>query len=196
MSMKPIHDEGTVVVPTSDSAVAPLLHVENLSVTLRTRRGDVRAADDVSFELRAGETLGLVGESGSGKSTVCLAVLKLLPRNTNSVTGRVQFRGTDLLPLGEREMQAYRGRQIGIVLQDPMTSLNPLLRVGDQVAEPAYYHLGLRGRALLERVVEALRRMHIPDPAARVRSYPHQLSGGMRQRVSGAMALSAEPALL
>ena len=189
-------DEAISVAPPAGDAGTPLLHVEDLTVTLRTGRGDLRAVDGVSFELRAGETLGLVGESGSGKSTVCLALLKLLPRNTIGVTGRVLFHGTDLVPLGEQEMREYRGRRIGIVLQDPMTSLNPLLRVGDQVAEPAYYHLGLRGRALWERVVEALRRMRIPDPVTRVRSYPHQLSGGMRQRVSGAIALSAEPALL
>jgi oligopeptide/dipeptide ABC transporter ATP-binding protein len=175
----------------------PILRVEGLRTQLRSEQGVVKAVDDVSFELYPGETLGLVGESGSGKSMTCLSILRLLPERIGQIVGgRVLFEGTDLLRLSEAEMQRYRGRRIALILQDPMTSLNPVLTVGDQVAEPVRLHRGLRGRALLLEVVGALRRMRIPAPEARVRAYPHQMSGGMRQRVGGAIALAAQPTVL
>jgi oligopeptide/dipeptide ABC transporter ATP-binding protein len=186
-----------VPTPAATGAGGPILRVEGLCTDLRTEQGAVRVVDDVSFELYPGETLGLVGESGSGKSMTCLSILRLLPERTGQIVGgRVLFEGIDLLRLSEAAMQRYRGRRIGLILQDPMTSLNPVLAIGEQVAEPVRRHRGLRGRALWDEVVGALRRMRIPAPEARVRSYPHQLSGGMRQRVGGAIALAAQPAVL
>lgn len=183
--------------PGTANVLQPILQVEDLRVYLRTRRGIVKAVDGISFQLFPGETLGLVGESGSGKSTVCLALLRLLPKRIAEIAGgRILFHGQDLLQLSEAEMRHYRGRRLAIILQDPMTSLNPVLQVGEQVAEPARVHLGLRGKELWNRVVASLRCMRIAEPEARVSTYPHQMSGGMRQRVSGAIALSAEPEIL
>ena len=174
-----------------------VLRVEHLVTELRTTRGVVRAVDDVSFELRAGETLGLVGESGSGKSLTCLSILRLLPEGIGRVAGgKIICDGVDLVALDEDAMRRYRGRRISIILQDPMTSLNPVLTIGDQVGEGVRLHRGLKGRPLREKIVDLLRRMRIPAPETRVDAYPHEMSGGMRQRVGGAIAVSGTPAVL
>jgi oligopeptide/dipeptide ABC transporter ATP-binding protein len=179
------------------SAARPILRVEHLSTRLRTSNGILRAVDDVSFELYPGETLGLVGESGSGKSMTCLSILRLLPEGVGHIAGgRVLFEDTDLVPLSEAEMRRYRGRRLAIILQDPMTSLNPVLTIGDQVGEAVGLYRRLRGRPLWRAVVEALRQMRIPAPEARTHTYPHEMSGGMRQRVGGAIAMAGPPAVL
>jgi oligopeptide/dipeptide ABC transporter ATP-binding protein len=179
-----------------DLSGAPLLRVENLEAQIRTRWGVVRAVDGVSFTVGRGETLGLVGESGSGKSMTCLSLVRLLPRGGAVTNGKIVFDGEDLLAKSEREMRRVRGSRISMILQDPMTSLNPVLSVGTQVKEPIRLHQRLRGQAVARKVLDALRLVKIPAPELRVNDYPHQLSGGMRQRVSGAIALSCEPELL
>jgi len=174
-----------------------LLDVQDLEATFLTARGSVRAVDGVSFSVRRGETLGLVGESGSGKTITCLSVLRLLPRATAAITrGRVLFEGSDLLQKSEPEMRDIRGARISMILQDSLTSLNPAFTVGAQVAEAIALHQGIHGSALRERVIDALRRVRIPDPETHLDDYPHVLSGGMRQRVAGAIALACNPALL
>jgi len=156
----------------------------------------VRAVDGIDFTLRAGETLGLVGESGSGKTTTCLSIVGLLPRAARIVGGRVVFEGEDLTRKSQRELRRIRGRRIAVILQDPMASLNPLFTIYRQVAEPAFFHQHLRGRPLRERVHGLLRAVRIPSPEWRMREYPHQMSGGMRQRIVGAIALSGGPRLV
>ena len=176
---------------------APLLQVDGLTVRFDTRAGTVHAVTDVSYTLQAGETLGIVGESGSGKSVHVLAMLGLIPRPPARVAaGRVLFRGTDLLTLPERALRDIRGAQIGMVFQDPMTALNPVLTVGRQVMEPLRRHLKLSRPAAAARAAELLELVGIPEPRRRLGSYVHQLSGGMRQRVMIAIALACEPALL
>ncbi len=152
--------------------------------------------DGVSFTLRQGETLGLVGESGSGKTTTCLSIVGLLPRAGRIVGGRVLFEGEDLTRKSQRELRRIRGRRIAVILQDPMASLNPLFTIFRQVAEPAFFHQHLRGRTLRERVQGLLRAVRIPSPEWRMREYPHQMSGGMRQRIVGAIALAGGPRLV
>jgi oligopeptide/dipeptide ABC transporter ATP-binding protein len=175
----------------------PLLVVEDLKTFFFTRRGIVKAVDGVSFTLDVGETLALVGESGSGKSVTCLSLVRLVPEPAGRIVGgRVLFEGEDLLRKRAAEMRRVRGKQIAMVLQDPMTSLNPALAIGTQVAEVVRLHQGVRGISLRERVLEALKRLRIPGAEARLRHYPHQLSGGMRQRVSSAIAMSCVPRLL
>jgi oligopeptide/dipeptide ABC transporter ATP-binding protein len=175
----------------------PLLEVEELRTHFFTRRGVIKAVDGVSFTLHAGETLALVGESGSGKSVTCLSLVRLVPEPAGRIVGgRVMFEGEDLLRKTAAEMRWVRGKQIAMVLQDPMTSLNPALTIGTQVAEVVRLHQGLRGPSLRDRILEALRRLHIPAAEARLGHYPHQLSGGMRQRVSSAIAMSCAPRLL
>ncbi len=175
----------------------PLLVVEDLKTYFFTRRGITKAVDGVSFTLKAGETLALVGESGSGKSVTCLSLVRLVPEPAGRIVGgRVLLEGEDLLRKSPAEMRRVRGKQIAMVLQDPMTSLNPALTIGMQVAEVVRLHQGVRGTTLRERVLEALRRLRIPGADARLRHYPHQLSGGMRQRVSSAIAMSCVPRLL
>ena len=175
----------------------PLLEVEELRTHFFTRRGVIKAVDGVSFTLHAGETLALVGESGSGKSVTCLSLVRLVPEPAGRIVGgRVVFAGEDLLRKTAAEMRWVRGKQIAMVLQDPMTSLNPALTIGTQVAEVVRLHQGLRGPSLRDRILEALRRLRIPAAEARLRHYPHQLSGGMRQRVSSAIAMSCAPRLL
>jgi oligopeptide/dipeptide ABC transporter ATP-binding protein len=175
----------------------PLLEVEELRTHFFTRRGVIKAVDGVSFTLHAGETLALVGESGSGKSVTCLSLVRLVPEPAGRIVGgRVMFEGDDLLRKTAAEMRWVRGKQIAMVLQDPMTSLNPALTIGTQVAEVVRLHQGLRGPSLRERILEALRRLRIPAAEARLGHYPHQLSGGMRQRVSSAIAMSCAPRLL
>ena len=174
---------------------APLLAIDGLSVTYATRSGVLRAIDGIDLSVESGEALALVGESGSGKSTVALAVMGLLGPEA-ALRGRVAFRGKDLARLSAEERRALRGRDIAIVFQDPFTSLNPSLPIGLQVAEPLVYHRGLSGEAARERAVAALAEVALPDPAGLVSAYPHQLSGGMQQRVLIATALVCDPALV
>jgi oligopeptide/dipeptide ABC transporter ATP-binding protein len=176
---------------------SPLLVVEDLRTHFFTRRGITRAVDGVSFTLEAGETLALVGESGSGKSVTCLSLVRLVPEPAGRIVGgRVLFEGEDLLAKTPGQMRHVRGKQIAMVLQDPMTSLNPALTIGTQVGEVLRLHQGLRGSGLHQRVLEALSRLRIPGANTRLRHYQHQLSGGMRQRVSSAIAVSCAPRLL
>ena len=175
---------------------APLLAVEGLQAHFRTRAGVVRAVDGVSFELEAGGSLGIVGESGSGKTVTSLALMRLLQPPGFIAGGRVTLGGTDVLSLGERQMQRVRGDRVCLVFQDPMTALNPVHRVGDQVVEAIQAHSGTGRTEALSRAVALFRALGIPAPERRVREYPHQLSGGMRQRVVIAMALANEPDLL
>ncbi len=171
--------------------------VEDRKTYFFTRRGITKAVDGVSFTLHAGETLALVGESGSGKSVTCLSLVRLVPEPAGRIVGgAVRFEGEDLLRKSPAEMRHVRGKRIAMVLQDPMTSLNPVLTIGAQVGEAVRLHQGLRGARLRERVLESLRRLRIPAAETRLRNYPHQFSGGMRQRVSSAIALSCSPRLL
>jgi oligopeptide/dipeptide ABC transporter ATP-binding protein len=178
--------------------VSQLLELRNLSTHYVSARGTrvVRAVEDVSLRLDAGETLGIVGESGSGKTTLALSILRLLPTAARIVQGEIRFQGENLLDKPEAEMRRIRGKRIAMILQDPMASLNPLFTVGDQVAEPVRVHEGAsRGRAWA-RARELLKAVKIPAPEVRLREYPHQMSGGMRQRIVGAIAISCEPRLL
>jgi peptide/nickel transport system ATP-binding protein len=174
---------------------APLLDVENLTVVFPGARSSVTAVDGVSFRLAAGETLGLVGESGSGKSVTAFAIVRLLQPPGMVTNGRVTFEGRDLLALGEREMRAVRGARMSLIFQEPMTALNPVMRVGDQIAEALTVH-GTSGGAARDRAIELLEAVRIADAARRARDYPHQLSGGMRQRVMIAIALACHPPLV
>ncbi|MSS70641.1 MAG: ABC transporter ATP-binding protein [Candidatus Latescibacteria bacterium] len=175
----------------------PLLKVEDLRTYFQTDDGLARAVDGVSFDLRKGETLGLVGESGCGKSVTSLSILRLIPAPPGKIAGgRVLFRGRDLFGLSEEEMRGVRGNDIAMIFQEPMTSLNPAFTCGDQIDEAVMLHQGLDRAAARARTVEMLRRVGIPDPAQRADEYPHRFSGGMRQRVMIAMALSCNPDLL
>jgi len=175
--------------------VSALLDVQHLTVTFDAARG-TRVVDDVSFSIDAGETLGLVGESGSGKSVTAFSILRLLQPPGQITGGQIVFEGRDLLTLSERDMRAVRGARISLIFQEPMTALNPVMRVGDQIAEAlTAHHMASRSEAR-ERAVELLGAVRIPDPARRVRDYPHQLSGGMRQRVMIAIALACRPPLV
>ncbi len=180
------------------TASAPLLELKQLSTHFVSARGTrvVRAVDEVSLTLRAGETLGIVGESGSGKTTLALSILRLLPTAARIVGGQVLFQGQDLLPKSDTEMRRIRGKRIAMILQDPMASLNPLFTVGDQVAEPMRVHEHIARGTAWSRAKELLRAVRISAPETRVNEYPHQMSGGMRQRIVGAIAISCEPALL
>jgi len=175
----------------------PVLDVRDLRTHLVTRWGTVKAVDGVSFRVSEGETLGLVGESGSGKSMTCLSIVRLVPRPAARILGgTVLLDGEDLLTKSEPEMQRIRGRKVAMILQDPMSSLNPVFSIGMQVREPLAMYHKLRGRALIQRAADLLASVRIPSPGARLRAFPHQLSGGMRQRVVGAMAIAAPPRLL
>jgi len=180
-----------------DARVAPLLEIEDLRTWFYTRDGIVRAVDGVSFRVSPGETLAVVGESGCGKSVTSLSILRLVPSPPGRiVAGRLAFAGRDLLGLTEAEMRGIRGNEISMIFQEPMTSLNPVLTIGWQIAEALVLHQGLDRRAAAARAVEMLRLVNIPEPERRVKQYPHELSGGMRQRVMIAMALSCDPKLL
>lgn len=175
----------------------PLLQVQNLRTSFHTRNGVVRAVDDVSLHVAQGETLGIVGESGSGKSVTCYSLLGLVPRPPARIeSGRALFDGTDLLSCPERELRKIRGKRVSMVFQDPMTSLNPYMRIEDQLVEPLLIHERIGRRAAVARAVEMLGHVGIPDPAGRIRGYSHEFSGGMRQRVMIAMALITRPDLL
>jgi oligopeptide/dipeptide ABC transporter ATP-binding protein len=156
----------------------------------------IKAVDGVSFSLCPGETLGIVGESGCGKTTTCLSIVGLLPSAARIVGGHIEFEGDDLVGMSQRQLRRVRGARIAMILQDPMASLNPLFSIYRQVAEPAYYHRAIRGRPLRQRVGELLSAVRIPSPQMRMREYPHQMSGGMRQRIVGAIALSGGPQLI
>jgi peptide/nickel transport system ATP-binding protein len=174
-----------------------LLEVRDLRTYVYARRGVVRAVDGASFSVHRGETLGIVGESGSGKSMTCLSILRLVPEPGGRIVGgQVVFEGEDLLAKSPEEMRRLRGARIAMILQDPMASLNPAFTVGDQIAETLRLHRGLTGTALGDRVLELLRQVRISDAERRVHAYPHQMSGGIRQRVAGAIAISCEPSLL
>ncbi len=177
--------------------MAPLLEIRGLKVHFSTDDGMVRAVDGVDLAIAAGETLGVVGESGCGKTVTALSVLKLVAMPpARIVAGQILWQGRDLVPLGPSEMRAIRSKEIGIVFQEPMTSLNPVYSVGAQIAEVVREHEEVSRAAAFERAVEMLRLVHIPNPERRAHDYPHQFSGGMRQRVMIAMALSCNPKLL
>jgi peptide/nickel transport system ATP-binding protein len=173
-----------------------LLEVTDLDVRFATARGELRAVEQLSFCIGAGETLAIVGESGCGKSVTSLSMLRLVQEPPGRVRGSVRLDGRDLLALSEREMRALRGKDIGMIFQEPMTSLNPVLTVGRQIGETLRVHEGLSARAATARAVEMLALVGIAEPARRVHEYPHQLSGGMRQRVMIAIALACTPRLL
>jgi oligopeptide/dipeptide ABC transporter ATP-binding protein len=176
----------------------PLIQVSDLQTHFFTFRGTrvVKAVDGISFTLQEGETLGLVGESGCGKTTTCLSLVGLLPPAARIVGGRIVFAQEDLTLKSPKAMRRIRGRHIAMILQDPMASLNPLFTISKQVGEPAYFHQRLRGQRLKHRVQELLRSVRIPSPKMRMREYPHQMSGGMRQRIVGAIALAGGPQLI
>ncbi|WP_428264414.1 ABC transporter ATP-binding protein [Haliangium sp.] len=174
-----------------------LLEIEDLVTEFRTERGVVRAVDQVSLDIPSGKTLGLVGESGCGKSVTALSVMRLIPDPPGRIAGgAVRYKGDDLLALSESAMRAIRGNQISMIFQEPMTSLNPVYTVGEQVAEAVRLHQGASRRRALEVAVEMFHLVGIPSPSERVRNYPHEMSGGMRQRVMIAMALACRPDLL
>ncbi|HZY53181.1 MAG TPA: ABC transporter ATP-binding protein [Reyranella sp.] len=176
-------------------SAAPILSIQGVSVTLPTPRGLLRAVDGVDLTLPAGRTLGVVGESGCGKTMLSRAILQLLPKRA-ALKGRVMFDGRDLASLPAEELRRLRGPELAVVFQDPMTSLNPVLTIGTQIIETLQAHLGLDAANATRRAIELLAEVGIPAPAQRLRQYPHQLSGGMRQRVAIAIALSCEPKLL
>jgi len=176
----------------------PVLEVKQLQTYFFSAQGTrvVKAVDGVSFTLNAGETLGVVGESGSGKTVTSMSLLRLLPPAARIVGGEIWFQGENLLTKSEREMRELRGSQLTMILQDPMMALNPLFTIGAQIAEPLRIHRRMRGARLVERIKELLRGVRIPSPEVRIREYPHQMSGGMRQRIVGAIGISCEPQLL
>jgi len=182
--------------PLTRAAAAPLLELQNLRTWFDTLAGPVRAVDGVSFTVHAGQTLGVVGESGCGKSVTALSILRLLPTPPARHLGAVRYRGNNLLDLSERDMRDIRGNRISMIFQEPMTSLNPVLTVGRQIAETVLVHQRTSRTEALQRAVEMLRLVQIPEPERRAHEYPHQLSGGMRQRVMIALALACKPELL
>jgi len=193
-----------VTTATPDVTISPpdltddvLLSVTDLHTQFRSGDEIARAVDGVSFTLRRGETLAIVGESGSGKSVTSLSIMRLVPTPPGEITaGTVLFRNRDLLRLSERAMRKIRGNEIGMIFQEPMSSLNPLLKVGEQIAEVVRAHRGLGRAAAARHAIDMLAQVQIPDPALRAEEYPHRLSGGMRQRVMIAMALACHPSLL
>jgi len=175
----------------------PLLDIQDLKIHFHTRNGVVRAVDGVSLQVQAGEIAGIVGESGSGKSVTAYSLLGLIPMPPGRIEGgKALFQGTDLLRLGEHELNTYRGRKISMIFQDPMTSLNPYLKVSTQLVEPLAIHEKISGKQALHRAIEALENVGIQNAATRIHGYPHEFSGGMRQRVMIAMALITKPDLL
>ena len=182
---------------TRDLENEVVLEVENLRTYFSTRWGTVKAVDGVSFDLRRGETLGIVGESGCGKSVTMLSLMRLVPIPPGEIVeGKIVLQGQDILQLTEHEMSRVRGSQIALIIQDPMTSLNPVFSIGNQVNEAIQIHQDIPKRSVLEHTLSVLRKVNIPAAESRVKDYPHQLSGGMRQRVVGAIGISCEPAVL
>ena len=181
----------------TDATATPLVEVAGLSTTFRTSRGELRAVDGVDLVVGHGERLGIVGESGSGKTVLVRSLMNLYDGDVNAVVdGSLRFDGRDVHTLSRQERRHFWGKEVAMVFQDPMTSLNPVKRVGAQISDPIRYHLGLSRQQAAARAEELLRQMRIPDPKARLRNYPHELSGGMRQRVALAVALSCDPKLL
>jgi peptide/nickel transport system ATP-binding protein len=180
----------------SDPSDAPLLSVESLQTHFGTLDGVVRAVEGLSFTINAGETVAIVGESGCGKSVTSMSILRLIPTPPGKIAGRIMFQGRNLLECSDAEMRGIRGKDISMIFQEPMTSLNPVLTVGRQIGESLTLHEGLSQRDAEARAVEILKLVGIPAPERRVREYPHQLSGGMRQRVMIAIALACNPKLL
>ena len=178
------------------TARTPLLSVNDMKVRFSTRRGHIYAVNGISFDLSAGESLGIVGESGCGKSVTSLAMLGLLPKQGEVTQGEVHFGGRDLLKLRDSDLRSIRGNDVAMIFQDPMTSLNPVLKVGRQLTEAIRKHLDMDKASAREEAISLLRRVGIPDPEDRVDDYPHQFSGGMRQRVMIAMAISCRPKVL
>ncbi|MFD1772690.1 ABC transporter ATP-binding protein [Paenibacillus rhizophilus] len=177
--------------------IQPILKIENLHTHFFTEKGEVPAVDGVDLYINPGEVLGVVGESGCGKSVTSLSVLKLVPSPPGRIVdGRIVFKGTDIVPLKEKEMRKIRGNAVSMIFQEPMTSLNPLFTVGQQIIETVRLHRGLSKKEAREHAVEMLRKVGIPRPEAIIDEYPHQLSGGMRQRVMIAMSISCSPELL
>ncbi len=174
----------------------PLLQIKDLMTVFDTVHGRIKAVDGVSLEVNSGETLGVVGESGCGKTMLSLSIMRLIPPNGKIINGEILFSGLDLLKLSEEEMRARRGKDIAMIFQEPMTSLNPVFRVGEQIAEAIRLHQHLPARQAMALSVELLREVGIADPQKRAQDYPHNLSGGMRQRVMIAMAMSCHPQLL
>src|SRR6266508_1759515 len=177
---------------------APLLEVRDLTAAYHSSRGTriTRAVEGVSFTLGAGETLGIVGESGSGKTTLALTLVRLLPPGARIERGQILFEGEDLVTKTDREMRHVRGQKIGMILQDPLMSLNPLFTIADQVSEPVRVHERVGRRRARDRALSLLRAVRIAAPETRLGEYPHQMSGGMRQRIVGAISISCSPALL
>jgi oligopeptide transport system ATP-binding protein len=174
-----------------------LLDVKNLTTRFHTRNGVVHAVEDVSFSVDKGQTLGIVGESGSGKSVTCYSLLGLIPTPPGRIErGSAMFDGIDLLKAPEKQLQKIRGKRISMIFQDPMTSLNPYIRIREQLTEPLELHENVKGKAAITRAIDALAEVGIPDPEKRISSFPHEFSGGMRQRVMIAMALITKPELL
>ncbi|MEN6621848.1 MAG: ABC transporter ATP-binding protein [Smithella sp.] len=173
-----------------------LLEIKDLVTVFDTNRGRIRAVDDVSLTLQAGETLGIVGESGCGKTMLALSIMRLIPSNGRTIEGSVLFEGQDLLKLSSEEIRARRGNEIAMIFQEPMTSLNPVIRIGEQIAEAIRLHQKLSAKEAINLSIQQLREVGIADAEKRARDYPHQMSGGMRQRVMIAMAMSCHPRLL
>src|ERR1700732_2293077 len=195
--LKQLESAGTGGGVSVAAAPHSLVEIDNLQTHFFTPTGVVRAVDGVSYSVRSGETLGVVGESGCGKSVTALSVLRLVANPPGRIVGgTVNFEGTNLLDLSESEMEAIRGNDISMIFQEPMTSLNPLLTIGRQIGEAMVLHRGLSWREATDEATEMRRRVHIPEPERRVQAYPHQLSGGMRQRAMIAMALCCNPKLL
>jgi peptide/nickel transport system ATP-binding protein len=181
----------------SEVAQETILDVKNLQTVFFTNSGLFRAVDDVSFHVRRGETLAIVGESGCGKSVSALSIMRLVPNPPGRIVGgSILLEGADLLALNDAKMRAIRGNRISMIFQEPMTSLNPVIRIGDQISEAVRLHRDITARQAWDQAVEMLRLVRIPEPARRAQEYPHQLSGGMRQRAMIAMALACRPALL
>jgi len=174
----------------------PLLEVNNLQTHFHTRDGIVRAVNKISFSIDSGETLGIVGESGSGKSVTCYSLLGLVAQPPARIEGAAHFDGTNLLKCSREELRRIRGKRISIIFQDPMTSLNPYMRIQEQLIEPLMIHERLNRKEAVKRGIDALEKVGVPDPVKRIRNYPHEFSGGMRQRVMIAMALITKPELL
>jgi len=176
--------------------MAPLLEIKDLVTVFDTVRGRIKAVDGVSINIDPGETLGIVGESGCGKTMLALSIMRLVPPNGKIIQGEIVFEGRDLLRLSDDEMRDRRGSEISMIFQEPMTSLNPVIRIGEQIAEAIRLHQNLAAKQAIALSVELLRDVGIADPEKRIRDYPHNLSGGMRQRVMIAMAMSCHPKLL
>lgn len=185
--------DGKTVASSPDD----LLRVVGLKTTISLKQGTIKAVDGVSFTVRRGESVGLVGESGSGKTMTCMSIVGLLPVSAAQiVAGEIWFEGTNLLRLNRSEMSDIRGRKIAVIMQDPLAALNPVLKVGDQVAEPIKHHLRVSAKSARSMAITMLNAVRIPEPGKRVNNYPHQFSGGMRQRIVAAMGLGTSPALL